>query len=438
MFDGLSQKLDAVFRKLGKRAVLKPDDVREGLREIRIALLEADVNYKVVKQFIQNVEVKAVGEEILKSLSATQHIIKIVRDELIATMGESQPIDTSASPTIIMMVGLQGSGKTTTSAKLAKKFNKDGKKAFLIAADLQRPAAIDQLAQLGKEIGVGVYTDTTTKNVVDVVKKGIEEGKRQFAKIIIIDTAGRLHIDNELMDELVRIQKTVSPHDILLVADSMTGQDAVNVAQGFKEKLPLSGVVLTKMDGDARGGAALSLRMVTGTPIRFAGIGEKLDDLDVFYPDRIVSRMLGMGDMLSLIEKAEDMISEEDAKAMEQKMLKAEFTFEDFLAQIKMVKKMGPLSGILKMLPGMPKDANVDEKAMVHVEALILSMTPRERQKPQIITASRKKRIARGAGLHVSDVNRLLNQYEMSKKMMKKMGAMGKKGFGLPKFPGMF
>ncbi len=437
MFDALSQKLDSVFRKLGKRGVLRADDVKEGLREIRIALLEADVNYKVVKQFIQNVEEKAVGDEILKSLSPSQQIVKIVRDELVATLGESTSIDTSATPTVVMLVGLQGSGKTTTAAKLARRFSKDGKKSFLIAADLQRPAAIDQLAQLGQEIGVGVYTDKTTKNVVDVVKKGFEEAKRQFAKIVIIDTAGRLHIDDALMTELEQVVKAVNPHEILLVADSMTGQDAVNVAQGFKARLALSGVILTKLDGDARGGAALSLRMVTGTPIKFAGIGEKIDDLDQFHPDRIVSRMLGMGDVLSLIEKAEDMISEEDAKAMEEKMLKADFTLEDFLSQIKMVRKMGPLSGILKMLPGMPKDANIDEKAIVHVEALILSMTPRERRKPAIITASRKKRIARGAGQHVSDVNRLLNQFEMSRKMMKKMGTMGKKGFGMPKFPGL-
>lgn len=427
MFDSLSSKLDGVFKKLGKRGILRPEHVKEGLREIRIALLEADVNYKVVKEFIKRVEVKAVGEEVLKSLTPAQQIVKIVKDELIALMGEGEKIDTTSNPTVVMLMGLQGSGKTTTAAKLAKKFLKEGKKPFLIAADLQRPAAIDQLAQLGKEIGVGVYTDKTTKDVINVVKKGIEEGKRTFSKIIIIDTAGRLHIDEELMEEIKKIKDKFKPQESILVVDSMTGQDAVNVAKGFDEKIGIDGVILTKLDGDARGGAALSLKVVTGKPIKFVGIGEKIDDLEPFYPDRIVSRMLGMGDVLSLIEKAESVISDEEAASLEKKMLNASFTLQDFMDQIKMVKKMGSLGGLLKMLPGVPKGINIDDKELIKVESIIQSMTPEERKKPKIIKASRKRRIAKGCGRTVADVNRLLKQYDMSKNMMKKFGKMGKK-----------
>jgi len=434
VFDSLSAKLDAVFKKLSRPGVLRPEDVKNGLREIRIALLEADVHYKVVKEFIREVESRAVGEAVLKSLTPAQQIVKIVRDEMLSVLGESVPVDTSASPTIIMLVGLQGSGKTTAAAKIAKKFKKDGLKPFLVAADLQRPAAIEQLEQLAGETGVGIYTDKEKKDVAEVVQRGVEAGKKAFAKVILLDTAGRLHMDDTLMDELEVLQKRVRPHETLLVMDAMAGQDAVNVAQGFQEKIGIDGVVFTKVDSDARGGALLSLRMVTGKPVKFIGVGEKSDDLEPFQPDRMVSRILGMGDVLTLIEKAEEQWSEDEAREMEEKFLKAQFTLEDFMKQIRTIKKMGSLSSLLKMIPGMPGDLDVDENQLVRVEAIIQSMTPRERQYPGIIKASRKKRIARGSGRTVAEVNQLLRQYEMSKKMMKKLGKGGRNAG----FPGLF
>ncbi|HPE20676.1 MAG TPA: signal recognition particle protein [Candidatus Mcinerneyibacteriales bacterium] len=431
MFDSLSAKLDAVFKKLSRHGILRPEDVKTGLREIRIALLEADVHYKVVKEFIQNVESRAVGEAVLKSLTPAQQIVRIVRDEMLAVLGKPAPVDTSVSPAIIMLVGLQGSGKTTAAAKIAKKFKKEGLKPFLIAADLQRPAAIDQLEHLAREIGVGIYADKESKDVGKVARQGVEAGKRSFAKVIILDTAGRLQIDGALMDELDILQKSIRPQETLLVVDAMAGQDAVNVASGFQEKIGIDGVIFTKVDSDARGGALLSLRMVTGKPVKFIGVGEKSDDLETFQPERMVSRILGMGDVLTLIEKAEEQWTEEEARDMEAKFLKAQFTLEDFMKQIKMIKKMGSLSTLLKMIPGVPRDLDVDEKQLVRVESIIQSMTPRERQYPGIIKASRKKRIARGSGRSVAEVNQLLRQYEMSKKMMKKLGKGGQNA-GIP------
>jgi len=332
------------------------------------------------------------------------------------------------------LVGLQGAGKTTAAAKLAKKFKKEGLKPFLVAADLQRPAAVDQLEQLARDIDVGIYATKETKNVLDTVQKGIEAGRKNFAKIIIVDTAGRLQIDRSLMEELALIKKKVSPRETLLVADAMAGQDAVNVAAGFHDQIGIDGVIFTKVDSDARGGALLSLRMVTGTPIKFVGVGEKSDDLEAFQPERMVSRILGMGDVLTLIEKAEEQFSDEEARDMEEKFLKAQFTLEDFMKQIKMIKKMGSLSSLVKMIPGMPRDMDVDESQLIRVESIIQSMTPRERRYPAIIKASRKKRIASGSGRSVAEVNQLLRQYEVSKKMMKKMGKGGLKG----NVPGLF
>jgi signal recognition particle subunit SRP54 len=434
VFDSLSSKLDAVFKKLSRPGVLRPEDVKSGLREIRIALLEADVHYKVVKEFIRAVESRAVGEAVLKSLTPAQQIVKIVRDEMLSVLGKPVPVDTSASPTIIMLVGLQGSGKTTAAAKIAKKFKKDGLKPFLVAADLQRPAAIEQLEQLALETGVGIYADREKKDVAHVVRRGVEAGKKDFAKVILLDTAGRLHLDEALMGELAAVQKEIRPHETLLVMDAMAGQDAVNVAEGFQDKIGIDGVVFTKVDSDARGGALLSLRMVTGKPVKFIGVGEKSDDLELFQPERMVSRILGMGDVLTLIEKAEEQWTEDEAREMESKFLKAQFTLEDFMKQIRMIKKMGSLSSLLKMVPGMPGDLDVDESQLVRVESIIQSMTPRERQYPGIIKASRKKRIARGSGRTVAEVNQLLRQYEMSKKMMKKLGKGGRNAG----FPGLF
>ncbi len=436
MFDSLSSKLDGVFKKLGRRGVLRAEHVKEGMREIRIALLEADVNYKVVKDFIRNVEEKALGEDILKSLTPSQQIVKIVRDELESVLGGFSRIDTTADPTIVMLMGLQGSGKTTTAAKMAGMFLRDGMKPYIIAADLQRPAAIDQLSQLGKEIGAGVYADHNDKDVLGVVGRGIAEARRNFARVIIIDTAGRLHADEELMSEIAELRKKYRPHESLLVLDAMTGQDAVNVALGFEEKIGVDGVIMTKLDGDARGGAAISMRMMLGKPIKYIGTGEKLDAFEPFHPDRLVSRILGMGDVLTLIEKAEQEFSAEEAEEMEKKLLKAEFNLEDFLSQIKMIKKMGPLSSIVKMLPGVPGDTQIDDSHLVRVESIIQSMTPGERRRPFIIKASRKKRIARGCGRTVAEINQLLRQFEMSRKMMKKMGKLGKKG--KLQMPGMF
>ncbi|MFC4387373.1 signal recognition particle protein [Gracilibacillus marinus] len=446
-FEGLADRLQNTIQKIKGKGKVTEQDVKEMTREVRLALLEADVNFKVVKDFVKNVKERAVGQEVMESLTPGQQVIKIVKDELSQLMGgeESKIAVADRPPTVIMMVGLQGAGKTTTTGKLAnllrKKYNR---KPLLVAADIYRPAAIDQLETLGKQLNMPVYSQGTDISPVEIAKQGLEKAKEEHLDYVLIDTAGRLHIDGELMDELVQIKEAVNPDEIFLVVDAMTGQDAVNVAESFNDQLDVSGVVLTKLDGDTRGGAALSIKAVTNKPIKFAGMGEKLDQLEVFHPERMASRILGMGDVLSLIEKAQENVDEKRAKELEEKMRSASFTFDDFLEQMGQVKNMGPLEDLIGMIPGANKmkglkNMEIDEKQISHVEAIIQSMTAKERQDPSIINAGRRKRIAKGAGRSVSEVNRLLKQFEDMKKMMKQMtnmqsGKKGKKGKGL-KFP---
>ncbi|RMF85577.1 MAG: signal recognition particle protein [Nitrospinota bacterium] len=431
MFENLSSKLEGIFKKLRRHGKLTEKEIREALREVRLALLEGDVHFSVVKEFTERVREKALGETVLQSLTPGQQVVKIVHEELIALMGGEQsrlqfaPIP----PTCIMLVGLQGSGKTTTAAKLAKRLRKEGHYPYLVPADVYRPAAIDQLKILGEELQVPVYPSSPAQDPVEICRQAMREAVQQHADVVIIDTAGRLHIDEQMMAELVTLKQELSPQETLLVADSMTGQDAVNVAKTFHETLGLSGIILTKLDGDARGGAALSIRAVTQTPIKYVGTGEKLDALEPFHPDRIASRILGMGDILSLIEKAEATMSAEKAREMEQKLRKAAFTLEDFKEQLQQVRSMGPLDQLLGMLPGMKqlKNVQVDERELVKIEAIINSMTPQERRHPEIINGSRRKRIARGSGTTVQDVNRLLKQFMQTQKLLKKF-SKGKKG----------
>lgn len=431
-FDSLMDKLQDTFKKIKNKGKITEQDVKTAMREIRLALLEADVNFKVVKDFVNKVSEKAVGEEILGSLTPAQHIVKIVRDELIALMGttESKIEFSSKPPTVIMMVGLQGAGKTTTSAKIAAQLRKQkSKRPLLVACDVYRPAAIKQLQVVGAQLDIPVF-EQGGGNPVEIAKNAMEHAKAKSNDLVIIDTAGRLHINEELMDELKNIKEAVLPTEILLVVDSMTGQDAVNVAESFNEQLEITGVVLTKLDGDTRGGAALSVRAVTGKPIKYAGMGEKLSDLEIFYPERMASRILGMGDVLTLIDKVQETVDEQEAKALEEKLLKSRFTLEDFLSQLKQMKKMGPLSQLVGMLPGMNKEmlknVNVDDRQFARTEAIILSMTIEERRNPSIINASRKIRIAEGSGTKVQDVNALLKQFDMMQKMIKQF--MGNKG----------
>ncbi len=431
-FDSLMDKLQDTFKKIKNKGKITEQDVKTAMREIRLALLEADVNFKVVKDFVNKVSEKAVGEEILGSLTPAQHIVKIVRDELIALMGttESKIEFSSKPPTVIMMVGLQGAGKTTTSAKIAAQLRKQkSKRPLLVACDVYRPAAIKQLQVVGAQLDIPVF-EQGGGNPVEIAKNAMEHAKAKGNDLVIIDTAGRLHINEELMDELKNIKEAVLPTEILLVVDSMTGQDAVNVAESFNEQLEITGVVLTKLDGDTRGGAALSVRAVTGKPIKYAGMGEKLSDLEIFYPERMASRILGMGDVLTLIDKVQETVDEQEAKALEEKLLKSRFTLEDFLSQLKQMKKMGPLSQLVGMLPGMNKEmlknVNVDDRQFARTEAIILSMTIEERRNPSIINASRKIRIAEGSGTKVQDVNALLKQFDMMQKMIKQF--MGNKG----------
>ncbi|MGN8645025.1 signal recognition particle protein [Gracilibacillus sp. HCP3S3_G5_1] len=437
-FEGLADRLQSTIQKIKGKGKVTEQDVKEMTREVRLALLEADVNFKVVKDFIKKVKERAVGQEVMESLTPGQQVIKVVKEELTALMGgdESKIAVADKPPTVIMMVGLQGAGKTTTTGKLAnllrKKYNR---KPLLVAADVYRPAAIDQLETLGKQLNMPVYSEGTDANPVDIANKAMDYAKEEHLDYVIIDTAGRLHVDNELMDELIQIKQNVNPNEVFLVVDSMTGQDAVNVAESFNEQLDISGVVLTKLDGDTRGGAALSIKAVTEKPIKFAGMGEKLDQLEVFHPERMASRILGMGDVLSLIEKAQENVDEKRAKELEEKMRSASFTFDDFLEQMGQVKNMGPLDELIEMIPGANKmkglkNVDFDEKQISHVEAIIQSMTAKERQDPSVINASRRKRIARGSGRSVSEVNRLLKQFEEMKKMMKQMTNMqqGKKG----------
>lgn len=433
-FDNLATRLQETMKKLRSKGRLSEKDVEESLREVRLALLEADVNYKVVRDFVKKVKERAVGEEVLSSLTPGQQVIKIVNEELTALMGGTQAKLTLASqpPTIIMMVGLQGAGKTTTAAKLARLLKSQGHRPLLVAADIYRPAAIKQLMVLGEQIDVPVFS-MGEQNPVDIAKAAVSHGKNNSNDVIIIDTAGRLHVDEALMDELVNIKDSVEPNEILLVVDAMTGQDAVNVAESFNESLDIGGIVLTKLDGDARGGAALSVKAVTGKPIKFVGVSEKMDGIEPFYPDRMASRILGMGDVLTLIEKAASAVDQEKAKELAKKLKDDEFTLEDFLDQLEQVKQMGPLDQILGMLPGMGgmkqlRDLEVDESHLTRIEAIISSMTVEERRNPQIIGGSRKRRIARGSGTRVQDVNRLLKQFEQTRQLMKHFAGPAKKG----------
>ncbi|NLJ71860.1 MAG: signal recognition particle protein [Syntrophomonadaceae bacterium] len=443
-FEGLSDRLQDVFRKLKGKGKITEDDVKSAMREVRLALLEADVNFKVVKDFTSKVRERAVGQEVLTSLTPGQQIVKIVHDEMTDLMGGSESkLVLGKSPAVIMAVGLQGAGKTTSAAKLANNLLKQGRRPLLVACDIYRPAAIKQLQVLGEQINVPVFAMGQNKPL-DIAKASVEFAKSNNRDIIIIDTAGRLHIDEELMDELKDIKSALNPDEILLVVDAMTGQDAVNIAEAFNVDLGLTGLILTKLDGDSRGGAALSAKAVTGCPIKFVGMGEKLDALEVFHPDRMASRILGMGDVLSLVEKAQANIDEKKAKEMERKIRDLEFTLEDFLDQLQQVKSMGPLEDLIGMIPGMSKQLkgvkpDVDNNEIAKIEAIIRSMTLAERQEPNIINGSRKKRIARGSGTRVQDVNRLLKQFDESRRMMKQFADMGKKGkkggLSMPKFP---
>ncbi len=448
MFESLGEKLQQAFKRLTGKGKLTEADVTAAMREVRMALLEADVNFKVVKHFVSRVKERAVGQEVLETLNPGQMVIKIVHEELTALMGEANvPLNMADQPpTIIMMCGLQGAGKTTHAAKLALKLKKEGKKPLLVAADVYRPAAIKQLEVMGEKVGVPVFSLGDQVSPVEIARKAVAHAAEQGRDVVILDTAGRLHIDEELMGELQQIKEALSPHETLLVVDAMTGQDAVTVAEHFGEKLGIDGVVLTKLDGDTRGGAALSVRHVTGKPIKFVGVGEKPEALEAFHPDRMASRILGMGDVLTLIEKAQEQVDRKQAEEMTRKMMRAEFDFEDFLEQMRAMKRMGPLQDLLKMLPGVGaqlKDINIDEKELAHIEAIILSMTPKERRNPDILNRHRRERIAKGSGRPIAEVHRLIKQFEQSKKLMKQLGAMekmmkkgkkGKKG-GFPRLP---
>ena len=424
-FEGLSSKLQDITRKLRGKARITDSDLKEMLREVKLALLEADVNYKIVKEFIASVEQKALGQDVLKSLTPGQQVIKIVKDELVELLGgqEAQINFTPNPPTIIMLVGLQGSGKTTTAGKLANILRKQGKKPLLVACDVYRPAAIKQLQVVGSQLNIPVYANETTKDVVHIAKQAVSVAYSKLNDVIILDTAGRLHIDEELMQELKNVKANVKPHEILLVVDSMTGQDAVNVAESFNEALGIDGVILTKLDGDTRGGAALSVKKVTGRPIKFAATGEKLSDIEVFHPDRMASRILGMGDVLSIIEKAEESFDLEEAEKIEKQLKKKDFDLDDYLSQLRQVKKMGSFSSLLKMVPGMAdiKDLKVDDREFVKIEAIICSMTAKERRNPNLLNASRRIRIAKGSGTTVQQINQFMKSFEMTQKMMKKM-----------------
>jgi signal recognition particle subunit SRP54 len=430
MLEQLSQNLESVFKKLRGHGKLSESNISDAMREVRRALLEADVNYKVVRNFINSVKEKTLGSEVLRSITPGQQIVKIIHEELISLLGEkTAELELSGNPAIILLVGLQGSGKTTTSAKLARNLRKEGRQPLLVACDVYRPAAITQLQVLGKQLDIPVYAEENQKDVVKIAEKAIKESVRYAANVVIVDTAGRLHVDDDMMDEVSRLQKALKPAETLFVADAMTGQDAVNAAGTFAETLDLTGVILTKLDGDARGGAALSVREVTGKPIKYIGVGEHLDKLEVFHPDRMASRILGMGDIVSLVEKAQQDINVEDAAELEEKMRKNTFDLEDFKQQLKQLKSMGSIGDLMSMIPGAKgiKDADIDEKRLTRIEAIINSMTLVERRKPQILNGSRRKRIASGSGTKVQDVNQLIKQFQSMRKMMKKFGKMNKR-----------
>ena len=442
MFDNLSDKLQKIVKKMKGETRINESSLKEMMREVKLALLEADVNYKVVKEFIANVETKALGADVMDSLTPGQQVVKIVRDELTEMLGgaESKLNISSRPPTVIMLVGLQGSGKTTLSGKLANYLRKQGKKPLLVACDVYRPAAIAQLKTLGSSLNIPVYSEDDNKNVVEIAKHSLREANSKLCDVVILDTAGRLQIDTELMDELVNVKREIKPHEIMLVVDSMTGQEAVNVASTFNETLGIDSLSLTKLDSDTRGGAALSVKYITGKPIKFASVGEKLNELEIFHPDRIASRILGMGDVLSIIDKAEEVFDEKEAEELEKRIRKNEFTLDDYLKQMQKIRKMGSFKQILGMLPGIPKeirDAEIDEKQFLKIEAIIQSMTAKERKNPKILDGSRRKRIAKGSGNKVEDINRFMNQYEQMRKMMKQM-LSGKNPLGNMKLPKNF
>ena len=434
MFENLSDKIQGALAKLTKKGKLTEEDIDVAMREVRLALLEADVNFRVARSFINRVKERSIGQEVMESLTPGQMVVKIVNEELTEMMGKEEAklnID-GKRPSIILLCGLQGAGKTTHAGKLAHLVKNKHRTPLLVACDVYRPAAIDQLKIVGRNVDVPVFSMGTNVNPVQIAKAGVEEAKRTNRDLVIIDTAGRLHVDETLMEELENIKEAVQPDEILLVVDAMTGQDAVNVAESFNEHLDITGIVLTKLDGDARGGAALSIRSVTGKPIKFIGVGEKIDDLQVFHPNRMASRILGMGDVLSLIEKAENAIDEQKARELEEKIRSQSFTLNDFMDQLQQIRNMGPLEEILAMMPGvnnkMLKNINVDEKDIKRIEAIIQSMTLEERERPEIINSSRKERIAQGSGTSVVEVNRLLKQFKDMKKMMKQLNNLGKKG----------
>ena len=443
MLENLGNRFQDIFKKIRGHGRLSESNIKDALREVKMSLLEADVNYKVVKDFTNKISEKAIGTEVIKGVNPAQQFIKLVNDELVELLGGTSSKLTKGlrNPTIIMLAGLQGAGKTTFAAKLAKFLKKQNEKLLLVGVDVYRPAAIKQLQVLGQQIGVDVYSEEDTKDVVGIATRAIEKAKEINATYMIVDTAGRLHIDETLMEELKELKRAIKPQEILLVVDAMIGQDAVNLAESFNNALSVDGVILTKLDGDTRGGAALSIKAVVGKPIKFIGVGEKLNDIEIFHPDRLVSRILGMGDVVSLVEKAQEVIDENEAKSLEEKIKSQKFDLNDFLKQLQTIKKLGSLGGILKLIPGMPKidDLAPAEKEMKKVEAIIQSMTKEERKKPDILKASRKIRIAKGSGTDVSDVNKLLKQFEQMKSMMKmfssgkmpNIGAMGKGG----KFP---
>ena len=437
MLESLTEKLTNALKRFKNKGKLTDSDVKEGMREVKLALLEADVSFKVVKDFVKNVSERAVGEAVMESLLPAQQIVKIVNEELVKLMGSESPKLEIASrpPTVVMMVGLQGAGKTTHAAKIASMYKKKGKNPLLVACDVYRPAAVQQLEIVGESVGVPVFSMGTNVSPVEIAKAGVEHARKHGQDLVFIDTAGRLQIDEVLMEELANIRRVTEPTEILLVVDAMTGQEAVNVAKAFNDLLDITGVVLTKMDGDARGGAALSVRYITGKPIKFIGTGEKLDMIELFHPDRMASRILGMGDVLSLIEKAEAAIDKKQAEEMEKKLREATFTLDDFLEQMRQLRKMGNLDQLLSMVPGVNasalKGVNMDEKQMGKIEAIILSMTQKERDKPDIIDGSRRRRIAAGSGTKVEDVNRLLKQFDQMKKMMKQMSGMNPRRMGM-------
>ena len=424
-FEGLSSRLQEITRKLRGKARITESDLKEMLREVKLALLEADVNYKIVKEFISTIQEKALGQDVMKSLTPGQQVVKIVKDELVELLGgtESKVQFTPNPPTIIMLIGLQGSGKTTTAGKLANLFRKQGKKPLLVACDIYRPAAIKQLQVVGAQLNIPVFSNEQSKDVVHIAKQAVSVAMSKLNDVIILDTAGRLQIDEELMNELKNLKASIKPHEILLVVDSMTGQDAVNVAKSFNDEVGIDGVVLTKLDGDTRGGAALSVKKITGKPIKFAATGEKLSDIEVFHPDRMAQRILGMGDILSVIEKAEESFDLEQAEKLEKQMRKKELDLDDYLTQLRQVKKMGSFSSLLKLIPGMNqiKDLKVDDKEFVKIEAMICSMTKQEKRNVKLLNGSRRLRIAKGSGTTVQDVNKFIKSFEMTQKMMKQL-----------------